>query len=136
MMLLATKPPLKIPPLLGLTSEDFVTRAQAHGVAKAKALCQYRQLFRQGTIPNELISTGILEVSRSVADGQATKFILQANDGLELESVVLPIESRTGRQRCTLCVSSQIGCAMGCTFCETAQMGRLRHCLPEVIVAR
>ncbi len=135
-MLLATQPPLRMAPILGLTSDDFVASAQARGVAKTKALCQYRELFRQGSVSNEMTPTGILAVARSVADGQATKFILQANDGLELESVVLPIESRSGRQRCPLCVSSQIGCAMGCTFCETAQMGRLRHCLPEEIIAQ
>jgi hypothetical protein len=55
---------------------------------------------------------------------------------LETESVILPQHSRTGRVRNTLCVSSQIGCAMGCEFCETAQMGLMRNLSVEEIVAQ
>ncbi len=45
---------------------------------------------------------------------------------LETESVLIPMVGRKGRLTHTLCVSSQVGCAMGCTFCETAQMGLIR----------
>ena len=47
-------------------------------------------------------------------------------DHLDIESVVIPMLCRTGRRSHTLCVSSQVGCAMGCDFCETAQMGLIR----------
>ncbi|MFK7958950.1 MAG: 23S rRNA (adenine(2503)-C(2))-methyltransferase RlmN [Phycisphaerales bacterium] len=55
---------------------------------------------------------------------------------LETESVILPQRSRGHRDRISLCVSSQVGCAMGCGFCETAQMGRLRQLTPAEIVAQ
>jgi 23S rRNA (adenine2503-C2)-methyltransferase len=55
---------------------------------------------------------------------------------LDIESVVIPMIGRTGRKTHTLCVSSQVGCAMGCGFCETAQMGLIRSLTPAEIVAQ
>lgn len=55
---------------------------------------------------------------------------------LDIESVVIPMLGRTGRRTTTLCVSSQVGCAMGCGFCETAQMGLIRSLTPAEIVAQ
>ncbi|MBW6458362.1 MAG: 23S rRNA (adenine(2503)-C(2))-methyltransferase RlmN, partial [FCB group bacterium] len=49
------------------------------------------------------------------------KFLFQSLDGHKLETVLIP-----GAERNTLCVSSQIGCAMACTFCRTADMGFVR----------
>jgi 23S rRNA (adenine2503-C2)-methyltransferase len=55
---------------------------------------------------------------------------------LDIESVIIPMIGRTGRKTHTLCVSSQVGCAMGCGFCETAQMGLIRSLTPAEIVAQ
>lgn len=55
---------------------------------------------------------------------------------LEVESVLIPMLSSTGARTYTLCVSSQVGCAMGCTFCETAQMGLVRSLTANEIVAQ
>lgn len=55
---------------------------------------------------------------------------------LDIESVIIPMVGRTGRRTHTLCVSSQIGCAMGCGFCETAQMGLIRSLSPAEIAAQ
>jgi 23S rRNA (adenine2503-C2)-methyltransferase len=55
---------------------------------------------------------------------------------LETESVLIPMVGKSGRASYTLCVSSQVGCAMGCTFCETAQMGLIRSLRPEEIVGQ
>lgn len=63
--------------------------------------------------------------------GGAYKFLLRLKDGLESESVVIPM-----RQYKSLCVSSQVGCKMGCNFCETAQMGYLRSLTAGEIVAQ
>ncbi|MBX3377962.1 MAG: 23S rRNA (adenine(2503)-C(2))-methyltransferase RlmN [Phycisphaeraceae bacterium] len=52
------------------------------------------------------------------------------------ESVLIPMIGRGGIRTYTLCVSSQVGCAMGCTFCETAQMGLIRSLEPHEIVAQ
>jgi 23S rRNA (adenine2503-C2)-methyltransferase len=64
-------------------------------------------------------------------DGDTYKFLLSLPDGLESESVVIPM-----RKYKTLCVSSQVGCKMGCRFCETAQMGFVRHLTAGEIVAQ
>ena len=45
---------------------------------------------------------------------------------LSTESVVIPMRGRA-RSRWTLCVSSQVGCAMGCAFCATGRMGFVRN---------
>ncbi|MFI4855309.1 MAG: 23S rRNA (adenine(2503)-C(2))-methyltransferase RlmN, partial [Phycisphaerales bacterium JB065] len=52
--------------------------------------------------------------------------VLDSQRGLETESVVIPMATRSGSRTYTLCVSSQVGCAMNCGFCETAQMGLIR----------
>ncbi len=59
-----------------------------------------------------------------------------APQDLETESVLIPMVGRKQRLTYTLCVSSQVGCAMGCTFCETAQMGLIRHLTACEIVAQ
>jgi 23S rRNA (adenine2503-C2)-methyltransferase len=52
----------------------------------------------------------------------------------EVEAVHMPRDVRGGRV--TLCVSSQVGCAMGCSFCATARMGFVRHLTAGEIVAQ
>ena len=49
-------------------------------------------------------------------------------DGLVVESVLIPTDSRT-----TACISSQVGCAMGCTFCATARLKKQRNLKPDEI---
>ena len=55
---------------------------------------------------------------------------------LDIESVVIPMKGRSGKKTHTLCVSSQIGCAMACDFCETAQMGLIRSLTPAEIAGQ
>src|SRR5215217_347952 len=50
------------------------------------------------------------------------KWAFKTRDGHVFETVMIPTENRR-----SLCVSSQIGCAMGCTFCRTATMGFIRN---------
>lgn len=65
------------------------------------------------------------------SDGLTHKFLLRLHDGQEIETVVM---SYTGRH--TACISTQAGCAMGCVFCATGQMGFVRHLRPGEIVAQ
>jgi len=55
-----------------------------------------------------------------------------------IESVLIPQFERAdgARDRLTLCISSQAGCAMGCGFCATAQMGLVRNLTPAEIVGQ
>ncbi len=62
------------------------------------------------------------------ADG-TIKWRWRTRDGRLVESVYLPEEDRR-----TLCVSSQVGCAIGCTFCLTGTMGLARNLTPGEIV--
>jgi 23S rRNA (adenine2503-C2)-methyltransferase len=64
-----------------------------------------------------------LRVARRADDDEGTtKLVLRTQDGLLLESVVMRY-----RRGVTLCLSSQIGCALGCTFCATGAMGFKRN---------
>ena len=59
------------------------------------------------------------------------KFLLRLKDGQMIETVLMPY-----RNRYTVCISSQAGCAMGCVFCATGQMGFERHLTPGEIVGQ
>ncbi len=74
-----------------------------------------------------------LSVSRETlsVDGQTRKYLLRLEDGLEVEAVLLEFAGRT-----TACLSSQVGCAMGCVFCATGAMGLQRHLRAGEIVAQ
>src|SRR3954469_13965852 len=52
------------------------------------------------------------------------KYVLETPSGELIEAVRIPLE-RPGR--ITVCVSSQVGCALGCTFCKTGRMGLIRN---------
>jgi 23S rRNA (adenine2503-C2)-methyltransferase len=59
----------------------------------------------------------------TAGDGLTTKWLWRARrDGTEVETVLMRSDTRA-----TVCVSSQAGCAMGCTFCATGQAGLDRH---------
>ena len=65
------------------------------------------------------------------ADGRTRKFLLTLEDGQTIETVLMGYPGRY-----TACVSTQAGCAMGCVFCATGQMGLVRHLRPGEIVAQ
>jgi 23S rRNA (adenine2503-C2)-methyltransferase len=65
------------------------------------------------------------------SDGFTRKYLLELPDGERIESVLMRY---TGRA--TACVSSQAGCAMGCVFCATGQMGYRRHLSAGEIVSQ
>ena len=58
------------------------------------------------------------------------KALLMLADGLEVETVLM--ENQRGQW--TICVSSQVGCAMGCTFCATGKMGLIRSLSADEII--
>jgi len=65
------------------------------------------------------------------SDGQTQKTAFRLVDGLQIETVAMRYTHRV-----TLCISSQVGCAMGCVFCATGQMGFKRHLSSGEIVAQ
>ena len=66
--------------------------------------------------------------SVSSADG-ATKLLLKAKDGAAVETVIMRY-----RDRVTACISSQVGCPVGCAFCATGALGFARNLSPAEIV--
>ncbi len=61
------------------------------------------------------------------SDG-TVKNAVRLHDGLIVESVLIPTETRT-----TACVSSQVGCSLDCKFCATARLKRMRNLNPDEI---
>lgn len=72
----------------------------------------------------ERLRVGVLreETRTTSANDDATKFLWRLDDGQAIESVHLVLPTND-----TFCISSQVGCAYGCTFCATATMGFRRH---------
>ena len=70
-------------------------------------------------------------------DGRTRKLLLELADGRLIESVLMLYPgTEESRARATVCVSTQAGCAYGCTFCATGQMGFDRHLTAGEIVAQ
>jgi 23S rRNA (adenine2503-C2)-methyltransferase len=76
---------------------------------------------------------GVLPTALETAssDGFTHKYLLALHDAEKIETVLMRFTGRV-----TACVSSQVGCAMGCVFCATGQMGYTRHLSPGEIVAQ
>ncbi len=72
-----------------------------------------------------------VDVETASSDGLTQKFLLRLADGQTIETVLMGYDGRH-----TACVSTQAGCAMGCVFCATGQMGFARHLRPGEIVAQ
>lgn len=94
-------------------------------------------LYRKAALPEEMTNlpfelrsrlaghapAALRTVSESVSsDGQTVKWLSEGSDGARVETVLMCYPNRA-----TVCVSSQAGCAMGCTFCATGQGGLARH---------
>jgi len=115
--------------------EDFIEE-QGHRRFHARQI--YRWIWRKGLTD----LAGMTDLSRELRDALAAhavvrtpevvrrdrsedgteKFVLRLQDGRQIESVFIP---DTPSQ--TFCVSTQVGCAMGCAFCLTGRMGLVRH---------
>jgi len=72
-----------------------------------------------------------VEIEQSADKGSTRKWLFRANGGAAIETVLMGYPKRA-----TVCISSQAGCALGCTFCATGQFGFERHLEPGEIVAQ
>jgi len=100
------------------------------GVHDFDAMTDLSKAFRARL--KEVVQIGALEkdLEQRSVDG-TIKYRWRTSDGRLIESVYMPAPDRK-----TLCVSTQVGCAMGCTFCATATLGLLRNLTPGEIVAQ
>ncbi len=89
------------------------------------------QTLRTRLEAEALISPLTVAAKQHSSDGETEKRLFQLPDGETIETVLMSYERRN-----TLCISSQVGCAMGCVFCATGQMGFRRHLGAGEIVAQ
>ena len=85
---------------------------------------------RLSHLVSDLPSLAIAKHQRSARDG-FEKLLFESPDGMKVETVVIPLKKPGA---VSLCLSSQVGCVMGCTFCATARMPTRRNLLPWEIV--
>ena len=129
--------------LSDLTFSQLQERLSEGGVNPANASVIFR-MVNQGSVEISELGKNVQkwvegqevlkpEVVREVAsaDGYTRKFVLRFADGREIETVLMGYEGRH-----TACISSQMGCAMGCVFCATGKMGLVRHLTAGEIVGQ
>jgi 23S rRNA (adenine2503-C2)-methyltransferase len=138
--------------LLGLTAEELSDFFEEMGESRYRGRQIFQWLYEKGvgtlgdvtvlgkSLRDELQSiatiAGITPVTRQQAgDGGTTKFLFALTDGARIESVLIPPASAfrdaeaddDEQKRLTLCVSTQVGCPLDCSFCATATMGFIRN---------
>jgi 23S rRNA (adenine2503-C2)-methyltransferase len=91
-----------------------------HPVLSTQAMTNLPESLR--TVLAEDLWPFTVDVAQSADAGETVKWLLRCHDGAPIETVLMGYRSRT-----TICISSQVGCAMGCTFCATGQFGFDRH---------
>ncbi|MGC3969764.1 MAG: radical SAM protein [Pirellulales bacterium] len=134
--------------LLSLGRAELAEQLAAWNIARGHAPALWRALHRDGvrTLDEvvDLLAAArrrLAEVARieqlAVArqtvsdDGATRKYLLTLRDGRQIETVLM-----SAGRRATVCVSSQAGCALGCVFCATGQMGFDRNLTAGEIVAQ
>lgn len=120
--------------VLGLTFPEVCAALQPRPHELKPLRADYRALL-QGKPRDGRLHADILPIVNRLQDGDLIKFVQRTHDNLEIECVVVPMQRRRDTWW-TLCVSSQIGCARGCRFCETAQLGLLRNLTSAEIVGQ
>ena len=126
--------------LLGLSSDDLEVFARQEGEKAFRGRQIHEWIYERGaksldsitvlpkkwraTLEHKGIKIGRLdEINRVIAKDETLKLLMGTSDGEIIETVGIPTNKRL-----TVCVSSQIGCPMGCKFCATGK-GGLNSCL-------
>lgn len=139
-----TSTSLSASPLLGMSLADLTTWVQEQGQPAYRGKQLYQWIYQQGaksladitvfskqwreTVKDTPIGRSTIH-HRAVASDGTIKYLLQLQDGQIVEAVGIP-----SAKRLTVCVSSQVGCAMACTFCATGKGGFTRHLYPHEII--
>ncbi len=140
--------------LLSLTRDELERLVRAWGAPRYRADQIWHWLYRQGaqdpqamanlpaTLRQRLAAetiVGGLEPLQQIdsEDGLTHKVLFGLADGAAIEAVLMHYgdEDEPG-ERHTVCVSSQVGCPIGCAFCATGQQGRRRDLTPGEISAQ
>jgi 23S rRNA (adenine2503-C2)-methyltransferase len=95
------------------------------GIESLEAMTNVPPALRQALEREHQITPLALDTVQVAADG-TRKLGFLTSDGHAIESVLIPDED-LARDKLTLCISSQVGCALDCGFCATATLGFTRH---------
>ena len=91
------------------------------GVTDVSRMTDLSRQLRAALTESATIATPEI-AGHEVSEDGTQKFVLRLADGRQIESVFIPDTPKD-----TFCISTQVGCAMGCAFCLTGQMGLVRH---------
>ncbi len=153
--LIDTAPPAAVPALpslVGATREELRARMVEMGVAPAKARMRAEQLWRwiyhygvadfaQMTNVAKELRAELAQhftlarpqiVEKQVSIDGTRKYLIRLAPGVEAEAVFIPDVGRAG----ALCVSSQVGCTLNCTFCHTGTQALVRNLTSAEIAAQ
>ena len=133
--------------LVGMDEDALRDLFERLGERPYRAVQVSRWIYRRGcrdidgmtdlsrSLRERLDRTATIEIPRveSVAESRdgSMKFLYRLGDGLAVEGVLIPEENRD-----TLCLSTQVGCALGCLFCKTARSGFRRQLTRDEIVGQ
>lgn len=92
-----------------------------HYAADVAEMTNLPQTLRDRLATAVTLNTGKIVLKQESSDNQTSKVLFQLPDGQFIETVLMKYAKRR-----TLCISTQAGCAMGCVFCATGQMGFFR----------
>ncbi len=134
--------------LLDLSQEELATYLASFGQPKFRAKQVWEWIYQRyaadfsnmsslpAALRQQLAAAATLTPLTPVAevvsrDGDTVKTLFQLHDGQTIEAVLMLYDERR-----TLCISSQAGCGMGCTFCATAKGGLARNLTAGEMVAQ
>lgn len=100
------------------------------GVVDFDLMTNFSKSLRSYLKENCHITTPQIVLEKIASDG-TRKWVVETHCGNRIETVFIPEENRG-----TLCVSSQVGCALACTFCSTAQQGFNRNLTTAEIIGQ
>lgn len=137
-LLKISSPPVLRPSAFELSLAEWKSWCQSQGAAPFVGQQVYQWIYQKGerdptrfsNLPlplrqalSETFDWELLAIDSVLASQDGSeKLLLKTHDKLLLEMVWMPYDNRS-----TLCISSQVGCKMGCTFCQTGKMGFKRN---------
>jgi len=124
---------------LEMQIEKFRAKQIAHWIYQ-KNVNSFTQMSNLSRQQKEILTekanlSNLEELKIHTSSDGTSKFLWQLEDKNSVETVLLPYEEKTAsKDRITVCISSQVGCAMGCVFCATGLQGFVRNLTAGEIV--
>jgi 23S rRNA (adenine2503-C2)-methyltransferase len=115
-------------------AEQIFRWLHGHGIESLDAMTNVPAPLRAALEAEHALTPLVQAIVQTAHDG-TRKLGFRTHDGRAIESVLIPDEDAV-RNKLTLCISSQVGCAIDCRFCATATLGFGRHLGAGEIVAQ